>query len=235
MKTLHVFLSASLLILFSSLSLFAVEAKTEHWGEYGALYHINKNWLLMSDYQMRVRDDIQDYYWWRFEIGPGVRINNWVDVRVLYRNKSTETKPGTWQVEKNIFIDPTFKFYSKGKNTFDLRTRVHTKLANVGREYLRFRPRYTRRFNIATHKCNWYIYNEWWVQYSARGTRDRYNTNWLNTGFKWQLSKNLDLTTYFQYTSTKLAAKLPANRTWSNAPTIGTSLILNFDRIAKHF
>lgn len=231
MKTLRVFLAASLLIMVSSLSLFAVTAKTEHWGEYGVLYNFNKNWLLMSDYQMRVRDDIQDYYWRRFEIGPGVRINNWLDVRVLYRNKSAEQTPGTWQAEKNIFIDPTFKFYSKGANTFDLRTRVHSKLGHVGREYLRIRPRLTHRFNLGWRKCNCYIYNEWWLQYSALGPLDRYNTNWLSAGFKWQICKNLDLTTYFQYRSDKL----PATGKWDHDPVIGTSVMLNFDRIARHF
>ncbi|MFH1070588.1 MAG: DUF2490 domain-containing protein [Candidatus Glassbacteria bacterium] len=219
--------SLTLSILPSSLP----AGKTEHWGEYGLQYNINTIWHIMTDYQMRVRDDIQDYYWWRYEIGPGVRIGKWLDLRVLYRYKPQESSPGKWQVEKNIFIDPTFKLYTQDSNSFDLRTRVHAKLGNVGREYIRIRPRLTHRFNIGWRKCNWYVYNEFWMQVSALGPRDRYNTNWFNTGFKWQLFKNIDLSTYFQYRSDKL----PATGKWDHDPVIGTSVMLNFQRVGRYF
>ena len=203
---------------------------TEHWGEYGLNYNFNKQWYLWTDYQMRVRDNIQDYYWWRYEIGPGVRVGGWLNLRVSYRHKSQESA-GDWQSEENLFVDPIFKLFSRGADSFDLRTRLHFKLGDNGREYIRLRPRLTHRFNIGWRKCNWYIYNEFWLQASALGAHDRYNINWFNTGFKWQLARNLDLTTYFQYRSDKL----PVSGKWDHDPVIGTSLIVNIDKVGRHF
>ncbi len=198
--------------------------KLEHWGEYGIQKKITDRVSLKSDIQLRIRDNVSDFYWLRLEVGPNIKISNrWLNLMVLFRVKPQEYG-GRWRRQYNIFIDPVFKLYHNGTTTFDIRTRVHTQLNDQGREFIRIRPRLTHRFMLGKVRCAWITYNDFWLQTSSLGPRSRYNTNWLATGFKWGLNKPAVFSLYFQYRSDKL----PANSNWDHDPVIGTSVFYRF-------
>ncbi|MBW7996309.1 MAG: DUF2490 domain-containing protein [Candidatus Glassbacteria bacterium] len=196
---------------------------TEHWGEYGIQLKFSDRFSLKSDVQLRFRDGISDFYWYRFEAGPNFKLNDRINITVLGRIKPQQYGD-EWRRQYNIFIDPVFKIAHNGTTTFDLRTRVQTKLTGEGWQFLRLRPRLTHRFYLGELRCAWFLYNDFWLQFSALGARDRYNVNWLGTGVKFGLKRPVDFSVYLQYRSDKL----PATGRWDHDPVLGTRLRYRF-------
>ncbi len=73
-------------------------------------------------------------------------------------------------------------------------------------------------------RCAWFGCNDFWLQTSSLGSRERYNANWLTTGIKWGLNRYVDFTLYFQCRSDKL----PQNSEWDHDPVIGTSFFCRY-------
>ena len=199
----------------------SVAGDLEHWGEYGISRKLNDCFTLKSDVQIRVREDISDFYWARFEIGPNFKIDKrWLSMTVYFRVKRQEYGD-EWKNQYNLMFDPVVKLYSGKSTTVDFRVRVHTQLNDDNRrQFVRFRPRVTHRFKLGKTPCAWYACNDFWLQYSSLGARDRYNTNWAATGCRFGLCKTVDFTAYFQYRSDKL----PTTGKWDHDPVIGTSV-----------
>ena len=203
----------------------AVAGETEHWGEYAIQKKINGRVSLKSDIQMRVRDDISDFYWLRFEIGPNIKIDNrWLNVTTYFRIKRQEYSDG-WDNQYNIFIDPIVKLYNDKTTTFDFRVRIHSQLNDDNRrQFIRLRPRLTTRFILGKTRCAWFVYNDFWMEIGEPGDRDRYNVNWLASGFRFGLNKPVSLAVYLQCRSDKL----PATGKWDHYPVLGSSLQYSF-------
>jgi hypothetical protein len=199
----------------------ALAGETEHWGEYALQARVNDRVSLRTDVQMRIRDEVSDFYWYRWEIGPNIKVDNrWLNVQTFFRFKRQEYGTG-WENQYNIFIDPIVKLYNDKVNTFDFRVRIHTQLNGEGkRQFIRLRPRITTRFDIGKMRCSWFACDDFWFQVNELGARDRFNTNWAATGVRFGLNKPLSLAVYYQYRSDKL----PATGKWDHDPVIGTSL-----------
>jgi hypothetical protein len=210
-------------VCFSALPTAAGE--TEHWGEYAIQKNINDRVSLKSDIQLRVRDNISDFYWSRWEIGPNIRIDKRrLNLITYFRVKRQEYSDG-WANQYNIFIDPIFKLYNDRTTTLDFRVRLHTQLnGDYKRQFIRLRPRLTTRFMLGKTRCSWFTYNDFWMQVSDLGARDRYNVNWLGSGVRFGLNYPLSLAVYVQYRSDKL----PATGEWDHDPVLGSSLQCSF-------
>lgn len=191
-----------------------------HWEEYGIKAKINDVWSFKSDVQLRFRDNAGDFHYLRWEFGPGIKFNKHFSILVMYRLNPQE-KNGEWDNQHYLVIDPVLKLYSSPKWAFDLRSRFQVKLGDLGRGFWRPRPQLSRKFKIGDCKSSWFINNEFFIQMTELGARDRINQNRFASGFKFGLSKTLDLSAYYLLRSDKA-------QTWKHFHAIGTALYFKF-------
>ena len=218
----------TIIIILSSVSVLtpALAASSHdygHWGEYGIKAKINNTWSFNSDIQLRFRDNASDLHFFRWEFGPKIKFNRHFSVLVMYRLNPQE-KNGEWDNQHYLLIDPVLKLYSSPQWTFDLRSRFHVRLGKLGRGFWRPRPQLSHKFKLGNHKSSWFVNNEFFIQMTELGARERINQNRLSSGFKFSLNKSLDLSAYYLLRSDKVA---PA-QTWNHIHIIGTALYFKF-------
>jgi hypothetical protein len=215
----------AIVLLLASMSAapsFAGNTDNGTWNEFGLRAALPDSWYLLSNVQFRFRDNFSDFYWFRWEVGPGFKPAPWLDVNLAFRVNPTE-RNGRWSNQNYIFLNPVFRLYSKAGWTTDLRTTLHQKL-DVGRSYFRVRPRVSRAFKAGTTASTWYVYDE--VRFETtdlKGKRDRLNYNWFATGFIFRLYGNTDLGLGYLLESSQ-----GANGKWSHLNVLNTSLIYRF-------
>ncbi len=203
--------------------LYAGDNDFGHWGTYGVKAEINDVWFFSSDVELRFRDNTSDFHYFRWEFGPGIKFNKYFSILVMYRLNPQEKK-GEWKSQHYMMIDPSFKIYSSAKWAFDIRSRFKVKLADLGRGFWRPKPQLSYKFKIGESKSSWFVNNEFFVQMTELGARDRINQNRFATGFKFGLGKYVDLRTYYLLRSDKESS----TSDWNNIHVIGSSLYFKF-------
>lgn len=195
---------------------------TGTWNEFGIRKALPRTWYLWSDIQFRTRDDFSDFYWFRWEGGPGFKPASWMDLRVMFRVNPVEVGPDDWSTRYYVMIDPVFQLYKGSNWTCDFRTRLHQKL-DEGRSFLRLRPRLIRAFQAGRTASTWYVYDDVRIQTTALGSRDRVNVNWLASGFTFRLWGNTDLGLGWLLESSQ-----GSGGKWNHLNVLNTSLVRRF-------
>ena len=223
MKNLLPLLVSALLLLTVNNCLHASDHDYGHWGEYGLNWTLDERWLLNSNAQFRFRDNLRDFHNYRLETGPAVKINPVLKLGMKFRFEPKESLTG-WNNYYYLLFDPSLKLYSSDKLNIDFRIRYHRHLGDVGNSFVRVRPRLTCHLIILNHQIPWFLQNEFWIQTSELGSRDRYNQNRFASGCKFSLSRSLDLTIFYLWRSDKI----PLPDRWKHIHVMGTALYLNF-------
>ncbi len=205
----------------------ALEQDFGYWSEYGVRHKLDQRWQFSSNAQVRWRDNAGDLNYLRIEGGPSLSLNQRFSLGALFRVSPKESGE-SWSNEYYLLLDPTVKLYSSPGLGLDFRARIHQRVGDLGRSFVRLRPRVSCKFELGDSPSSWFLYNEWYLQTSEPGTRDRYNQNWLTSGFNFGLPGELELSVYYQLTSNKLAAAVPELRQWSHAHILGTAIYLSY-------
>lgn len=223
MRNILAMLVFALILPIGNWLLYAGDQDFGHWGEYGVKGKINDVWFFKSDIQLRFRDDASDYHYFRWEFGPGLKINRRLSILTMYRFNPKQKK-GDWNNYHYLMIDPTINLYSSARWAFDLRSRFQVKLGDLGSGFWRPRPQLARKFKIRERESSWFINSELYVQMTELGAGDRINENDFATGFKFGLSSIFNLSAYYMLISEKAAL----TGKWAHTHLLATELYATF-------
>ncbi|MCE5271433.1 DUF2490 domain-containing protein [bacterium] len=190
------------------------------WGEYGIKAKLSPGLSFSTHVQYRLQDNMSDLYFIRWESGVVLKAAKYLDLAAFYRLNPQE-KNGEWDNQHYLLLDQILKSPALGPWSLDFRSRVHIRLGDLGRGF--WRPRFQVSHKIGK-TAGWFAYNEFWIQTTALQGRDRYNTNWLSTGFKFKLPAGFEFSPYYLLRNDKIKGSAD----WTTQHILGTSLYYSF-------
>ena len=210
------------LLLFGS-TLMAAENDFGHWNATGIKAKINDKASFKSSVEMRMKDNAGDLHYVKWETGIDYKVNKVISLGGYYRLNPSE-KSDEWNNAHYILLDQNFKLASNARWDFKFRNRFHLRLGELGRGFWRTKFQLAYKFKIRQAKSSWFIDNEVWYQISDINGRDRFNVDWVTTGFKFALGRGVSLSPYYRLRLDKVTS----TGDWKRLHILGTSLSFSF-------
>ena len=223
MKRMPILFLLALLLPTANSNLWSSDQDLGHWGAYGISRQVSSKVSLGTNLQFRFRDNLGDMHFVKWDTGPVFKISSKFKLGTLLRI-STAEGGDNWSNQNYLFVDQSLNLYSQNGWSLDFRTRFHIKLTDAGRNFIRLKPQLSYKFDLGPTGSSWFLYDDMFLQTSELGARDRFNVNWLASGFKFGVARNLGLSAYYLLRSDKLAS----TGEWSHLHIFGTGVTYKY-------
>lgn len=159
--------------------------------------------------QFRFRENLQDFYYFKWEAGSVVKVTGWFELPASFRRVKREFQTG-WQETEILLIDPKIRVFSINKWQLDLRTRFQFLLDNPeGLQFVRVQPKLWYIFTRKRRELGWFIYNDFYFPFEKTFRDNNSRFNMFSTGLRWPLNPHTDLDLYYMLFSMRLQRGIP--------------------------
>lgn len=160
-------------------------------------WQASRKWYFKNSYQVRFRDELRKYHYFKMELGAGLKLGARFDLPLVLRLEDRHSA-AEGHFKNSLLVDPTVLFYSSGRWQVDLRGRCQFQLSDgFGWLYFRPRPRLFYHFSLAGRQSSLFFYNDFFIQLKRENRSQHLHQNMFGGGLTYTLGRRSSLDFYY--------------------------------------